>query len=211
MKRTVLSLLTSLTLAACGERPQPPEGAKAPVAGSNGPASDPKAPAARIGKDVITMGDVDATLVGTLRRAAFDHEKQVYQARVASLDQIIMDRVIGPKAKAKNKSIEDFLKADIEAAVPEAGEAEAKLFYEQNTEQMGGAPFEQIKRRIVQHLTNQNRAGAFQKYMEDARRAAGVEVVLAEPEEPRVEVAAAGPSKGPEGAPITLIEFSDFQ
>jgi len=206
MQRTLVSLC--LTLAACGERPQPP-GAKAPLAGA--PASDPSAPAARIGKDVVTMGEVDAVIVGSLRKAAFEREKQVYLARIGALDQIIMERVIGPKAKAKNQPIEQFLRSEIEAVVPQTSEAEAKLFYDQNSEQMGGAPFEQVKPQIIQHVTNQNRAAAFQKYMEAARKAAGVEVVLAEPEEPRVEVAAAGPSKGPEGAPITIIEFSDFQ
>jgi len=207
MQKTIVPLF--LALAACGERPQPPEGAKAPLAGA--PASDPKAPAARVGKEVITMGEVDAMIVGSLRRAAFDHEKQVYEARLGALDQLILERLIEPKAKAKSQTVEVFIKTEIEAVVPEASEAEAKLFYDQNPQQMEGAPFEQLKARIVQHITNQNRAGGFQKYMDDARKAAGVEVLLAHPEEPRVEVAGTGPSKGPEGAPITLIEFSDFQ
>jgi hypothetical protein len=211
MQKTLLSLLAGLAVAACGERPQPPAGAQTPPAGTSPTASDPNAPAARIGKDVITMREVDAMIVGTLRRAAFEAEKQMYQARAGALDQIIMERIIGPKAKAKGQDIEAFLKAEVAATVPDASEGEARLFYDQNTDQMGGQPFEAMKERIVRHLTNQQRAGAFQKYMDDARKAAGVEVVLAEPEEARVEVAAVGPSKGPEGAPITLIEFSDFQ
>jgi hypothetical protein len=208
MQKTLIPIL-ALAMGACGERPQPPAGVQTPPAGTA--ASDPNAPAARIGKDVITMREVDAMIVGTLRRAAFEHEKQVYQARIGALDQIIMERVIGPKAKAKGQDIEAFLKAEVAAAVPDATEGEARLFYDQNTDQMGGEPFEVMKERIVRHVTNQKRASAFEKYMDDARKAAGVEVVLAEPEEARVEVAAVGPSKGPEGAPITLIEFSDFQ
>ena len=42
----------------------------------------------------------------------------------------------------------------------------------------------------------------------DLRKRANVEVML---EAPRVTVAAEGPSVGPAGAPVTIVEFSDFQ
>ena len=46
---------------------------------------------------------------------------------------------------------------------------------------------------------------------DDLKKQAGAEVLLAEPKKPKKEVEAKGPARGPEGAKVTIVEFSDFQ
>jgi protein-disulfide isomerase len=45
-------------------------------------------------------------------------------------------------------------------------------------------------------------------YFEKMKQQNNVKISLPEP---RITVAAVGPAKGPEGAPVTIVEFSDFQ
>ena len=49
------------------------------------------------------------------------------------------------------------------------------------------------------------------KTLEDLKAKHHVQVALEAPELPRVEVEAKGPSRGPANAPVTIVEFSDFQ
>jgi protein-disulfide isomerase len=49
------------------------------------------------------------------------------------------------------------------------------------------------------------------QYLEQIRAEAKVEVLLPPYLPAKVEVAATGPSKGPDSAPVTIVEFSDFQ
>jgi hypothetical protein len=75
---------------------------------------------------------------------------------------------------------------------------------------MGGRPLEEMKPQIVGHLSGQRGSQVMQSYVADLKKKAGVRILLAPPRSD-VKIAANDPRKGPDGAPITLIEFSDFQ
>jgi protein-disulfide isomerase len=49
------------------------------------------------------------------------------------------------------------------------------------------------------------------KMLEGLKQTHHVNVALEPPELPRIEVEAKGPARGPAGAPVTIVEFSDFQ
>src|SRR5205807_9568988 len=88
---------------------------------------------------------------------------------------------------------------------------EMKKFYEQNKSQMGGQSYDQIKDRIATYLKQQKGRDQLSKVVDDLKQKHGVQITLAQPNLPRVEVAAKGPARGPEQAPVTIVEFSDFQ
>jgi protein-disulfide isomerase len=90
------------------------------------------------------------------------------------------------------------------AAMGEITDAEVEAFYEEQSDQMGGMTLEQVAPRIRDYLEKRRGQEVVEKMVEDA----GVEILL---ERPRVDIAADGPSKGPADAPVTIIEFSDFQ
>jgi protein-disulfide isomerase len=69
---------------------------------------------------------------------------------------------------------------------------------------MNGATRDQVADRIRSFLDEQRTA----EITADLRKRANVTLLL---EPPRVTVAAEGPSLGPADAPVTIIEFSDFQ
>ncbi|MEZ4468276.1 MAG: DsbA family protein [bacterium] len=72
---------------------------------------------------------------------------------------------------------------------------------------MGGRPFE-VAEPISRYLDQQNKEQAYQALLTKLRAEAKVEELMAPF---RLPVEAVGPASGPEKAPITLIEFADYE
>ena len=67
----------------------------------------------------------------------------------------------------------------------------------------------ELKDRIAQHLQDVQRRQRHQTLIAELRQAASIRMLL---QPPIAEVAIDGaPTRGPENAPVTLVEFSDFQ
>jgi protein-disulfide isomerase len=165
------------------------------------PAQSASLVAAKIGDQVITLDEVDA---------ATGHE--LFELRSSTLDRLINQRVIEAAAKAANRSPDDLLHDLAGAKVAPITDAEAQKFFEDNRErlpeQLAGRSFDELKAIILRAIGEQRRAEATAAVLDDLRKKAGVQVLF---EEPKVEVAATGPSRGPAGARVTIVEFSDFQ
>jgi protein-disulfide isomerase len=80
-------------------------------------------------------------------------------------------------------------------------DADVAQYYTANVSQFRGATLEQVSPQVRQYLRQL-------EIFADLRERAGAVILL---EAVRAEVAAVGPSMGPEDAPITVVEFSDFQ
>ena len=156
---------------------------------------------AMIGKDAITMADLD--------KAA---GREIFELRERTLDSMISERVVKAVAAKSGMSEDDFLKKQVEAKVPTVSVEEAKKFFEENKArlppQLASQEFDAVKDTIVQGVTSQRRREAMGSIIEDIKSQAGVKVML---HAPKVQVAADGPAKGPKTAKVTIVEFSDFQ
>ena len=156
---------------------------------------------AMIGKDAITMADLD--------KAA---GREIFELRERTLDNMISERVVKAVAAKSGMSEDDFLKKQVEAKVPTVSVEEAKKFFEENKArlppQLASQEFDAVKDTIVQGVTSQRRREAMGSIIEDIKSQAGVKVML---HAPKVQVAADGPAKGPKTAKVTIVEFSDFQ
>jgi protein-disulfide isomerase len=134
------------------------------------------------------------------------YEKGQHEALENGLTQVIQNRLIEAEAKAKGVTKEQFLAT--EAAAEAVTDADAEKFYEENKARISRPKDEQLMGQIKQFLGAQRQQEARDKLI--ARLEANHQVTYKlEPQ--RVEVAAVGPAKGPENAPITIVEFSDFQ
>ncbi len=159
----------------------------------------------------ILLSEVDAQLKGDLLRLKLDHEHQIFELRRQVISRLVMSRLLGEKVTEPGQDPPQFLDTLVESRVPAATVAEAREYYDKTKALSDGAPFEQVRERLTTYLTKQRRAEAAQRFMEDLRSKATVEVTLAEPELLPIEVAATGPQKGPDSAVVTIVEFADFQ
>jgi protein-disulfide isomerase len=157
------------------------------------PSTDSSAPVARWNGGSITAAELDA--------AVYDQRKQ-------ALDQMLVRRLIEQKAKAENITPEALVKREITDKVKKPTEADMKKFYDEQAARQPLPPFEQIKDQIAQYMERPAMQQAQQAYIDQLKKEMKVEIAL---KPPRFEVAAEGPSRGPNAAPVTIVEFSDFQ
>lgn len=129
---------------------------------------------------------------------------QLYDARSEALEEWVRELVIETEASKRGITEEALIEAEVAALGP-VGDDEVSAFFEQNKERMRpGETLESVGPRIRAFL-EQNKQG---EAIEGLLTAADVAMKLAPP---RIEVEATGPSRGPADAPVTIVEFSDYQ
>ncbi|MFQ5514706.1 MAG: thioredoxin domain-containing protein [Myxococcota bacterium] len=198
--RRLLAGTLLLMLLACGQtdRTREPEAD-----------SDESPHVAELNGRAITLAELDAWLKDELWRQQVEESdpSELYRLRSDGLERMITDRLLEAEAQRRGMSREELL-AERAAATGDVSEEAVSYFCEQNRTRLGGASLEQIAPRIREYLAEAQRTQAIQELEKELRDSAGLQIHL---EPPRVDVAARGPSRGPEDAPVTLIEFSDYQ
>jgi len=172
---------------------------------SGGSSSSGGTIAARVGNQEITLQELDARVQRThskVYQAFFDARKQ-------ALEGMIGDALLDAEAESRGISRADLVN-EITASLPTVSDADIESFFNKNQAQMRGRALQQIGPQIRSHLQTTHRDGAMQSFVTGLRRDTEVKVFL-EPPRVEVRVAANNPTKGPVGAPIQLIEFSEFQ
>jgi protein-disulfide isomerase len=155
---------------------------------------DADAPVARFTGGQVTAGELEAMI--------FENKKQ-------ALEQLVIKKVIEAKAKAEGISADAYVKREVQDRIKPPTDAEVKAFYdEQKPRQPQLPPLDAVKDQIVQYLQQGAARKVQGEFLEKLRAEAKVEILLTPP---RVQVAAEGPARGEAKAPITIVEFSDFE
>lgn len=189
---------------ACAE--EPTAAAQAPA-----PQGNPDQVVAEVAGKTITLKDVDAKWeeFDAAERARIT--QAMYQNRRNMLDQLVGDRLIENAAKAASQSSDAFIVA-YSAKLPAISEADVAAFYEQNKERAQGRTLDQLRGEIRPFLEQRRMAQARAMLVEDLKgKAGGAVKVMLEPPRYTVPMSADDPVRGNASAPVTIIEFSDFQ
>ncbi len=162
---------------------------------------------ATIGDESITRSEVEEQVADELARMDHQYRQDRHNLMQRALEQVVRERLLTAEAEAQGITPEQ-LSAQIQSSVS-VTEADARTWYETNHRSLGGRSYEELASRIQEFLVNTGRQKAMTDYARELERQKGVVYHL----EPfRVELNLKGaPSKGPAGAPVTLVEFSDFE
>jgi protein-disulfide isomerase len=167
--------------------------------------------AARVGTRTITVKELDDRWRSDSPTDQAQAVQQLYDGRKAALDAIVADMLIEQAAKAKGQTPAQYRDAEVKRRATPITDGQIAAFYAQNQGQMQGRSLEQMNPAIRQYLEEQQRASAFQAMVAELRKGGpAVNVVLDAPRY-TVDVAADDPVLGGANAPVTLVEFSDFQ
>ena len=152
----------------------------------------------------ISAEELSASMRGQLLQ--MDMER--YEAMKAQLDALVAQRLIALEAAARGISVEEFERVEIFAKMEPVTPEQVRSFYDANKERLPRS-FEELEGRIMVHLQRQSEARRRAALGRELRQQYPVRIALAPP---RVDVGADDdPFLGPQDAPVTLVEFSDFQ
>ena len=206
---TVLAVLlmagAAAMFGACAEAP-------AAAAQSQTMTANPDEVVAEVAGKRITLKDVDA------RWEEFDAAERarvvqaMYQNRRNILEQMVGDTLIENAAKAAGQSVEAFIEQDSAKRLPAVDEAQIAQFYEQNKDRAQGRTLDQLRSEIKPFLEARRKSQARAMLVEElkSKNVSAVKVML-EPPRYTVPTTAADPVRGNASAPVTIVEFSDFQ
>ena len=213
MQNARLKMMVALVAAVaigCGNSPsaaQSPSPPPVPPAAAG--AADPVV--AEVGGRQITLAEVDAKWqeFDAAERARLT--QQLYQNRRNMLDLVVGDALIADAAKAAKMSVDAYTEREIGRRLKAPSEADLRSFYEANKERAQGRSFEELRKPIEDFLASQRQGQARAQLVDELRTKAGNVRVMLEP--PRVEVAISStdPTSGPDAAPVTIVEYSDYQ
>ena len=166
---------------------------------------------ARVGSRTISLADVD--------EAWRESDISSYTAAIQALDDgrrnvlegLIAQELIQQAAAAKEMTVEDFTSAEMRSRMKQIAESDIEAFYNANPDQMGGKSLDAMRTSIRSYLEQQQPIEARRSLVAELRRTGPPIEIRMPPLRHEVEVASDDPVRGSPTAPVTIVEFSDYQ
>jgi protein-disulfide isomerase len=139
-------------------------------------------------------------------------EAQYAQARrqvlETNLRRIIQDKLFSAEAAKRGIAKEQLIKLEITDKLQEPTQKEIDDYYEANKARIGSAK-EWVNDQIKNYLSQQNQTRRTEAFVESLKKTYRV---ISNLKPLRFKIEANGhPAMGPNNAPVTIVEFSDFQ
>ncbi len=198
----VLIVLLAVALPACAT-----EAAKEEQGSETAGASDAGV-AAYVGDEAITLKELDQMLETQLARIRQDE----YDLRARGLQQLVLSKLLNEKADEQGITLQE-LTAQIDANAPKPSDEAVNETYNmmKDTDQTLKAKNEEQGKKLVrQQLEAQMLQQHRDEYIGNLMADSNVRVVI-EPPRVAVNIPDGEPSIGPKDAPVTVVEFADYQ
>jgi protein-disulfide isomerase len=167
---------------------------------------DPRKVVAQVGGASITLEEVDRRAAGKLQRL----RNEEYDVRRQALDEMIVERLFQKEAAERGVTQDALLKAEVDAKVTPPTAGDVKTVYEQNRAVAGTRTLADLAPVIERSLREHRLAERAAQFRDELKAKTGVKVTL---DAPRVAVTvpADAPVLGPASAPVTIVEYLDYQ
>ena len=168
-------------------------------------AEEKKEVLATVGDKSFTEADIADDIAGQMVRI----NNQIYSAKKQAIDARVADYLIDQEAKKRGISREQLLQQEVIDKTPAVTDAEIEQVYNANKARLGNKTLAEVKPQIEAQLKSNKQQQQQQTFVQSLRKAATVKMFL---KPPLLSVATDGaPVRGSATAPVTIVEFSDFQ
>lgn len=209
-----LAILASLLLAAgCGAGSKGTGSAEKPSGsgGGSGPSitislgGESDTPVAEVNGTPITEKELTDKIGSRLSRL----QSQLFDLQMQGINAIVDEKILETTAKKEGVSVQALLKKEVNDKVAEVGDADAQKYYDLNKARFKGKSFDDVKDAIKRQLIARQTAVFRNNYLDRLKDEANIKIFLSRP---TVDVSADDdPWKGGKDAPVTIIEFTDYQ
>ncbi|MDH3744239.1 MAG: thioredoxin domain-containing protein [Acidobacteriota bacterium] len=158
---------------------------------------------ATVGDHTVTRREVEEKIASGLREL----EQKRYEMLQQGLDLIVREKMVELAAAEMGMLPEALVEQEVQAKIAPVTDGQVDEFYEARKSQIQ-QPKTEVAGQIRDYLEQQQGVEAYATFVDGLRGKYKVETFL---DPLRVEVASTGPAKGPEDAPVTIVEFSDFE
>ena len=179
-------------------------GALVLVAATAAAQDKPSEPAAIVAGKPIERSAVDELIQAQL----VEVRAREYQLRSQALEALVARALIEKEASARGVSVEALEKSEVEAKAS-VSDAEVRALYEANKSRLGSASEADGLKKVREVVLEQRQNERRKAFAGELRSKYDVKVLL-EPYRLPVAVGDA-PVRGNPAAPVTVVEFSDFQ
>lgn len=178
-----------------------------------------------MGVDINTPNLNDAAVVATVGgqpiRAAVLNERLkpiIYKLKLAAYDatrqkgeQMVDDILLLAEANRRQVGPEQIVRTEISEKIRQPTEAEVTKFYSDNKARITG-DLNTVRNQLVNYLQDEERQRLEKDFSARLRKGADIRWLIMEPPQPVQAVSVDDdPSKGDVNAPVTVVEFTDFQ
>ncbi len=161
-----------------------------------------------VGGDSITMKDLPDEVGSRLAAIEFGYRTRRYQALEAALRNVVRERLLEREAAARNMSPGELVAAQTDGQVNVTDE-DVATWYRRNRSRLEGRSLDALSVQIRRFLEEQELTRVLDSFLTELEDRENV-VYLLEPARANLDNRGA-PTLGPDGAPVTIAEFSEFQ
>jgi protein-disulfide isomerase len=157
---------------------------------------------AKVGNQTLTEGQLQAGAAGKLLNQQYSY----YLAEQGALDQLIDQMLLTQAAQREHVSVPQLLEEHLKDKVKEPSEDALHAFYEGMETQQ---PYSELRPQILQHLRQLRAQRARDAYIDQLKAQTTIVTMLAPPS--AMVALGKAPIRGPQNAPVTLVEFADYE
>jgi protein-disulfide isomerase len=152
-----------------------------------------------------------APLLERLKPIIYKLKSEAYEVTKQRADRLVDDTLLLEEARRRQVGPEEIVRAEISDKVRPPTEAEVAQFYNENKARISG-DLNSVRNQIATYLQNESR----QRYEKDLsaklRKGANIQWLISEPTQPIQNISVDDdPARGETSAPVTIVEFTDFQ
>jgi protein-disulfide isomerase len=156
----------------------------------------------------VTRADLEERVGDRLGGMEAQYQGQRYQLIESTVEEIVSGRLMEDEAKKRGITARDLFAAEIQPNAQVSAD-DVSAWYKSNEARMGGRALQDVFPQIHKFLTEQKTVRAQKEFVQRLAKQRDVEYLLGPY---RVNLDDEGfPSIGPKDAPVTLVEFSDFE